>query len=379
MRSWIALFLLGLALAQAPKPLKAGALTGEALYPGGRGVSYGEAGLLARGLGLALWQGKDQVALGLGARYKAFPLLDKEAEAAARGAAWRQGEKVYVPLRPLAEALGLQYRAQEGVFLTLPWAAYLGAEGENPRVFRFDREVNAVVRPEGVLFLLARGEGPGLEQEALGLFLPLPTPPDRVYYPGGGRVVLAWGRASPKPTVLLDPGHGGEDAGVEAGGLREKDLTLDLARKTAALLPGAQLTRTGDQTLSLGERLALAERASVVVSFHAAQGAGIALYLPKDRPSPLARSAEGLLATSPPDRARLLKVYAGSPERLAQALEAAFAKRGLVVARAEGPYALTRVSGAAVLLEVGLERLKTPEARAQVAQAVAEAIRAYLE
>jgi N-acetylmuramoyl-L-alanine amidase len=166
---------------------------------------------------------------------------------------------------------------------------------------------------------------------------------------------------------------------VEAGGLREKDLTLDLARRTAALLPGAQLTRTGDQTLSLGERLALAERASVVVSFHAAQGAGIALYLPKDRPSPLARSAEGLLATSPPDRARLLKVYAGSPERLAQALEAAFAKRGLVVARAEGPYALTRVSGAAVLLEVGLERLKTPEARAQVAQAVAEAIRAYLE
>lgn len=380
MRVLSALLLLGWALAQAPKPLKVGALTGEALYPGGRGVSYGEAELVARGLGLALWQGGGRVALGLGARYKAFPILEEEAKAAGQGAAWRQGGRVYVPLRPLAQALGLQYRAQEGVLLTLPWGAYLGAEGENPRVLRFDREVNAVARPGGVLFLLARGEGPGLVQEPLGLFLPLPTPPDRIYYPGGGRVALAWGDPRrPEPTLLLDPGHGGEDVGVEAGGLREKDLTLDLARRTAALLPGARLTRTGDQTLSLQERLALAERASVVVSFHTARGAGITLYLPKDRPSPLARNAEGLLETSPPDRARLLKAYAGSPERLAKALEAAFAKRGLVVARAEGPYALTRVNGAAVLLEVGMERLKTPEARAQVAQAVAEAIRAYLE
>ena len=56
MRALFLLFLAAFALAQAPKPLKVGELTGEALYPGNRGVSYGEVGLVARGLGLALWR-----------------------------------------------------------------------------------------------------------------------------------------------------------------------------------------------------------------------------------------------------------------------------------------------------------------------------------
>ena len=55
MRALFLLFLAAFALAQAPKPLKVGELTGEALYPGNRGVSYGEVGLVARGLGLAFW------------------------------------------------------------------------------------------------------------------------------------------------------------------------------------------------------------------------------------------------------------------------------------------------------------------------------------
>ena len=81
MRALFLLFLAAFALAQAPKPLKVGELTGEALYPGNRGVSYGEVGLVARGLGLALWQGEGQVALGLGARYRTFPVEADEAKA----------------------------------------------------------------------------------------------------------------------------------------------------------------------------------------------------------------------------------------------------------------------------------------------------------
>jgi N-acetylmuramoyl-L-alanine amidase len=380
MRLWL-LFLWGLALAQAPKPLMVGALTGEALYPGGRGVAYGEARLVAQGLGLSLWQGGGQVALGLGSRVQAFPVVAEEARAATGPSAWRQGDKVYVPLRPLAEALGLEYRAQEGILLSLPWARLLGVErGQGRLLLRFSREVNAVVREGGVLFLLAQGEGEGLRQEALGLFLPLESPPDRLYYPGGNRVALEWGPLPrPRPLVLLDPGHGGQDPGMTFGDLKEKDLALDLARRVAARLPGSRLTRTGDETLPLEARLEKAQEAGVLISFHLTQGSALNLYLPKGRTSPLAQSAEALLASVTKERAGLLKAYAGDPRLLAKALEEALGALGLVVAKAEGPYALLDIPGAGVILEVGVERLKTPEAKEALAQAIARGVRAYLE
>ncbi|AMA75690.1 N-acetylmuramoyl-L-alanine amidase [Thermus parvatiensis] len=380
MRALLLLFLAPFALAQAPKPLKVGELTGEALYPGNRGVSYGEVGLVARGLGLALWQGESQVALGLGARYRTFPVEADEAKAASSLAAWRKDGRVYVPLRPLADALGLSYRAQVGIQLDLPWARLLQVEARpEGYLLRFSREVNAVVRPGGVLFPMAQGSHPSLVQEAMGLFLPLSRPPERVYYPGGGQVAVGLTPLPlPSPTVLLDPGHGGEDPGLEVQGLVEKEATLDLARRVAALLPGARLTRQGDETLPLEARLALARTASVVVSLHMARGREVRLYLPKDRTSPLAQSL-ARLGDLPEERARLLRAYAGDPARLAAALERAFADQGFAVAKAEGPYALTRVDGAAVLLEVGAERLGTEEARALVAQAIAQGIRAYLE
>ncbi|BAW00854.1 N-acetylmuramoyl-L-alanine amidase [Thermus thermophilus] len=182
----------------------------------------------------------------------------------------------------------------------------------------------------------------------------------------------------PSPTVLLDPGHGGEDPGLEAQGLVEKEVVLDLARRVAALLPGARLTRQGDETLPLEARLALARTASVVVSLHMARGREVRLYFPKDRTSPLAQSLSRL-GDLPEERARLLRAYAGDPARLAEALERALTAQGFAVVKAEGPYALARVDGAAVLLEVGAERLGTGQARALVAQAIAQGIRAYLE
>jgi len=379
-RPWL-LWLLSLALAQAPKPLQVGALQGEALYPGGSGVSYGEARLVAQGLGLSLWQGEGAVALGLGSRQRTFPIVKEEARAAQTGAAWQRGDKVYVPLRPLAEALGLEYRAEVGVRLTLPWARLLQVERAPDRLrLRFSREVNAVVQAGGVLFPLAQGEEPGFQREALGLLLPLPRPPDRLYYPGGGQVILEWGPLPrPGPLVLLDPGHGGSDPGIALGDLEEKDLTLDLAKRVAARLPGSRLTRTGDETLPLEARLRQAQAASVLISFHATRGAAVNLYLPKARSTPLAQNAERLLLTAPQAQAALLKVYAGSPHRLAEALEKAFSALGIVVAKAEGPYALTDIPGAAVVLEVGTERLKDPKAREELAQAVAQAVQAYLE
>ncbi|HXH24448.1 MAG TPA: N-acetylmuramoyl-L-alanine amidase, partial [Vicinamibacterales bacterium] len=78
-------------------------------------------------------------------------------------------------------------------------------------------------------------------------------------------------------TVVIDPGHGGDDAGVRAaGGLDEKELTLDVARRLRGLLEArlglrVLLTRDDDRTLGLDERAAVANnnKADLFVSLHA--------------------------------------------------------------------------------------------------------------
>ncbi|MBI5170974.1 MAG: N-acetylmuramoyl-L-alanine amidase, partial [Candidatus Eisenbacteria bacterium] len=82
--------------------------------------------------------------------------------------------------------------------------------------------------------------------------------------------------AGPRPmrVVVLDPGHGGADAGVQAEGAVEKDLALALARKVAVELERrgvrAVLTRTDDRTLATSARAEIANRAraDVVLSLH---------------------------------------------------------------------------------------------------------------
>ena len=56
-------------------------------------------------------------------------------------------------------------------------------------------------------------------------------------------------------TVVIDPGHGGNDEGARGGGLKEKDLTLDLALRVEKLLGTFNfptvLTRRDDTYVSL--------------------------------------------------------------------------------------------------------------------------------
>ena len=75
--------------------------------------------------------------------------------------------------------------------------------------------------------------------------------------------------------VVIDPGHGGKDTGALYKGMREKDLTLDLARRVAAKLKklmGVEvlLTRDRDVYLDLEERTAFANTrdADLFVSIH---------------------------------------------------------------------------------------------------------------
>src|SRR5207302_1670285 len=82
--------------------------------------------------------------------------------------------------------------------------------------------------------------------------------------------------AAPGPfaVVILDPGHGGQDSGAMCGGLLEKDLTLDVARRIDRLLDSegiaTLMTRLGDTYVSLADRAAFANRVTdcIFVSIH---------------------------------------------------------------------------------------------------------------
>ena len=92
---------------------------------------------------------------------------------------------------------------------------------------------------------------------------------------GGGRSLtrvlgLKLGR------VVIDPGHGGRDTGtIGPTGLREKDITLDVAKRLAKLIRermGSEviLTRTKDVSVPLGARTRLANqrKADLFLSIH---------------------------------------------------------------------------------------------------------------
>ena len=79
-----------------------------------------------------------------------------------------------------------------------------------------------------------------------------------------------------KVTIVIDPGHGGRDLGtVSPSGLREKDLTLDVALRLGLLLQerlGANVvyTRDKDEFVSLDDRAEVANKtqADFLISIH---------------------------------------------------------------------------------------------------------------
>jgi N-acetylmuramoyl-L-alanine amidase len=81
-------------------------------------------------------------------------------------------------------------------------------------------------------------------------------------------------QAQPRPLVMIDAGHGGDDVGVAHEGVEEKDLVLRLAFVLASELAEAgydvAFTRTGDHAVDWPERqrLAEAEGAALLIMLH---------------------------------------------------------------------------------------------------------------
>ena len=218
--------------------------------------------------------------------------------------------------------------------------------------------------------------------------------------------------------VVLDPGHGGEKEGaISASGLREKDVTLALARRTAAVLRrhGARvlLTRTSDVAVPLARRAAMANaaRADLFVSIHAnampgparSVARGIETYF-------LSADASDASATAVAARENADRL-AGEPEidpadpvsgilddldqtsTLAESARLAYALHDELVARTRAPdrgvkqaplYVLAGARVPAALVEVGFlshpvesAKLAAPSYADRIAGAIADAIVAW--
>ena len=103
----------------------------------------------------------------------------------------------------------------------------------------------------------------------------IPVPPSPA--PDTRLVIPTQGPSSGLRTVVIDPGHGGEELGTQgAKGAIEKEITLAVARRLRTLIESRLglkvfLTRDDDRTMSLDERSAFANnhRADVFLSIHA--------------------------------------------------------------------------------------------------------------
>jgi N-acetylmuramoyl-L-alanine amidase len=95
---------------------------------------------------------------------------------------------------------------------------------------------------------------------------PAPPPPD-----------LSTNAASSLRTIVIDPGHGGDDEGAKgAQGTKEKDVTLAVARRLKTALEArlgvrVLLTRDDDRSVPIDDRTALANnsKADLFISLHA--------------------------------------------------------------------------------------------------------------
>jgi len=196
-------------------------------------------------------------------------------------------------------------------------------------------------------------------------------------------------------TVVLDPGHGGEDSGAICGTVLEKDLTLDVAQRVDRLLQAEGLsslmTRAGDSFVSLADRARFTNniRDCIFVSIHFNEGdralaSGVETYYADHQmiPAPSLISWIPFLPRREPSGSPIIE-----SQSLAGFIQEALVARTRAVDRGAKPrqfFVIANVTHPAVLIEGGflsnkedIAKLTNVEYREQLAAAITEGILRY--
>ncbi len=195
-------------------------------------------------------------------------------------------------------------------------------------------------------------------------------------------------------TVVLDPGHGGDDSGAVRGNVVEKNLTLDVAQRVNRLLEAqgiaTLMTRNDDNFVSLVDRARITNRVpdSIFVSIHFNEGerpltSGVETYYAEHQSAPLPT----LISWIP----FLGRGLSGSPNFKSQSL-AGFIQQSLVTqthsmdrgAKPQQFFVIRNVTQPAVLVEAGflsndddLTKLGNADYREMLAVAITDGILRY--
>lgn len=225
-------------------------------------------------------------------------------------------------------------------------------------------------------------------------------------------------RHSGPRVVVLDPGHGGGDPGALGKGLREKDISLDVAKRLAAALnkaPGyrAVITRQDDLRVSLLKRMLFAEQqgADLFVSIHvnaagSSRASGAEVFFLSIGAATDRAAAELARLENEADPDFVVKedeALQGLPfavdlrqsdtllrsSRIAEVVLDALSARGLAESRGvkqAGFAVLKSFQVPSILVEVGFissqmerKKLKSPDHREKLAEALAAGVRRYFE
>ena len=157
----------------------------------------------------------------------------------------------------------------------------------------------------------------------------------------------------PNIRIVIDPGHGGYDLGVLSGEMKEKEVSLSLARAMESALSKrnrtAFLTRKADQFLSLTERAMFANQksADIFISIHLTPSQSFVVY------SSLAESAASDTLseyTIISRQRRFIEKSRTLAEGMGKAIKDEF-KKDVIYRKMELPL-LSSVGAAAVMIEI---------------------------
>ena len=200
--------------------------------------------------------------------------------------------------------------------------------------------------------------------------------------------------ANALPTVVIDPGHGGNDEGTQYFHLAEKDITLDVALRLEKTLQSFEipvvLTRHDDHYVGLAERVALANKLdnAIFVSIHFNQSSSTAVggvetfYADEKIPLSEEWTWVGFFTRAEPAAAL------DNGENLAASIQAALVMRMDATNRgikSKSLYVTRHTKAPAALVEAGFisnllenQLLRQEDYRQRLANSIAEGVMNYL-